>query len=161
MLSMPTMFIIQAVGEVFKKRASMEFHTTGNCLRTFKRTFFTLALLSLLPFLIIFLFGPALFGFVFGMQWVEAGTFTRIMVLMFFLRFTISPLTFVTYLRGRQVIGLVGTIVYALSTIIVCYLIATNTSNVYYLLMGYVANFTWVYLCMFYINFKLAKGDEL
>ena len=161
MLSMPTMFISQAVGEVFKKRASMEFHSTGNCLGTFKRTFFTLALISIFPFLLIFLFGPALFGFVFGKQWIEAGTFTRIMVIMFFLRFTVSPLTFVTYLRGRQVLGLIGTIVYAITTIIVCYLIAANTSNVYYLLIGYVTNFTWIYLCMFYINFKLAKGDEV
>jgi len=159
MLSMPTMFISQAVGEVFKKRASIEFHATGACINTFKRTFFTLAFLSLIPFLTIFLLGPYLFGFLFGKQWIEAGSFTRIMTVMFFLRFTVSPLTFVVYLKGKQMIGLVGTIVYAITTVIVCYIIASNTSNVYYLLIGYVSNFTWIYLVMFYINFKLAKGD--
>ena len=153
------MFISQAVGEVFKKRASIEFHATGACINTFKRTFFTLAFLSLIPFLTIFLLGPYLFGFLFGKQWIEAGSFTRIMTVMFFLRFTVSPLTFVVYLKGKQMIGLVGTIVYAITTVIVCYIIASNTSNVYYLLIGYVSNFTWIYLVMFYINFKLAKGD--
>ena len=102
LLAMPIRFISSSVGEVFRQRAIDEYTKRGNCTQIFFQTFKGLFLLSIIPFLVLFIFAPDIFAFVFGEIWREAGVFTRIMTPMFFFKFTVSPLTYLYYINGRQ-----------------------------------------------------------
>ncbi len=96
-LGLPIIFVSAAVSEVFKQRASEEFHSTGSCRNIYKKTFKTLALLSIAPFLILLIWGPDLFAFFLGEQWREAGHYARILAPVYLLRFVNAPLSFIVY----------------------------------------------------------------
>jgi O-antigen/teichoic acid export membrane protein len=102
LLAMPIRFVSSSVGEVFRQRAINENTQNGNCFNVFMKTFKGLFLISILPFMVLFIFAPDIFAFVFGEVWREAGVFTRIMVPMFFFKFTVSPLTYIYYISGKQ-----------------------------------------------------------
>lgn len=56
----------------------------------------------LLPFVLIGLFTPEIFGFVFGEQWIEAGRYARIMLPWIFMVGLVMPLSFIPDLFKRQ-----------------------------------------------------------
>lgn len=157
MLNMPTLLISQSIGEIYKKKASEEFHKTGNCEKSFITFLKMLFFLSIVPFIILFLFSPQLFAFIFGQNWKQAGVFSRIMTLMFFLRFIISPLTFVSFLRDKLKIHFLFTALLLVSTVIVCTILIYKNSRVEDLLLGYVLNYSTVYVLILLINYKLSK----
>ncbi len=158
MLNMPTLLISQSLGEIYKKKASTEFHETGSCENSFVTFFKLLFFISIVPFIILFIFSPQLFGIIFGENWVNAGVFSRIMTLMFFLRFIISPLTFVSFLRDKLKIHLLFTAILLVTTVIVCMIMVYNKANVESLLLSYVLNYSWIYILIFFVNYKFSKN---
>jgi len=102
MLGIPSSFISQSITEVFRKRASDDYQKNKNALHVFKNTFKLLFFLSFIPFAIIFIWGPEIFTFVFGKNWTEAGEFSRILSLMYFFKFTVSPLSYMYIITGHQ-----------------------------------------------------------
>jgi O-antigen/teichoic acid export membrane protein len=56
----------------------------------------------LVPFALLIFFGPDLFQLVLGRQWGEAGAMASALSIMFAMRFTISPLTYMYYIAGKQ-----------------------------------------------------------
>jgi len=101
-LGLPIGFISQSFGEVFRQKAAKDYRETGSCRPVFIKTFKTLGLLSILPFGILIIWGPDIFAWVLGEKWRDAGYYSQIMGIMFFFRFTVSPLTYVYYIAGRQ-----------------------------------------------------------
>jgi O-antigen/teichoic acid export membrane protein len=101
-LSAPISLIASSVLEVFKRQAVVEFQSAGNCRAAYRATFRTLLLLALGPSLILFLFSPALFSWIFGAEWRPAGELARILAPLYFLNFLASPLSYVFFVVGRQ-----------------------------------------------------------
>jgi O-antigen/teichoic acid export membrane protein len=61
-----------------------------------------LALISILPFTLIFLFGDDMFAYVFSEKWRGAGEFSQIMAPWFMLNFIASPLSFLPLVLKKQ-----------------------------------------------------------
>lgn len=102
-LALPINYISVSVSEVYKQKASEAFRNNAPTLRPlFIKTISYLFFLSIIPFLIIAIFSPSLFAFFFGESWRQAGVFSQCLVLMYFFKFVISPLTFNFYLFGKQ-----------------------------------------------------------
>jgi O-antigen/teichoic acid export membrane protein len=101
-LSTPIALIATSVLEVFKRQAVVEFQSAGNCRTSYRSTFRTLLLLALGPSLILFLFSPQLFSWIFGAEWRPAGELARILAPLYFLNFLASPLSYVFSVVGRQ-----------------------------------------------------------
>jgi O-antigen/teichoic acid export membrane protein len=101
-LGLPIGFIAQSFSEVFRQRAAQDYRETGSCKAIFLKTLKTLGLLSILPFALLIIWGPEIFAWVLGEKWREAGHYAQIMGVMFFFRFTVSPLTYVYYIANRQ-----------------------------------------------------------
>ena len=101
-LSAPISLIASSVLEVFKRQAVVEFQSAGNCRASYRATFRTLLLLALGPSLILFLFSPQLFSWIFGAEWRPAGELARILAPLYFLNFLASPLSYVFSVVGRQ-----------------------------------------------------------
>jgi O-antigen/teichoic acid export membrane protein len=83
-LLMPTQLIGKSVGDVFYPRIAEAANTGENLTKLITKATLLLAAASFIPFAIIIAFGPFLFGFVFGDEWVMAGEYARWLALWFY-----------------------------------------------------------------------------
>lgn len=90
-LHLPTLLIGKSVGDVFYPRISEATHNEENLTSLIKKATISLALVGFIPFGLIFAFGPWLFGFVFGNEWVMAGEYARWLSIGIFFGFMKSP----------------------------------------------------------------------
>lgn len=101
-LATPAQLVSSSIADVLKQRMSEDMHQREDCSPVYKRTFKPLFLLSLVPFLILFIFAPSIFAFVFGEKWRPAGMFTQFMTPYFFVKFLAMPFVPIYNLAMRQ-----------------------------------------------------------
>lgn len=157
-LGMPIQLVSSAIGEVFRQKAAHEYNTNGNCQSVFRRTFITSSLLSLFPFLILFLFGPWLFTFFFGEKWTEAGIFSQILAPLFLLRFVVSPLSYMFIIAGKQREDMwvhISVVFLIVATFVIS---KTLTSDYYITLICYSAVYSLTYFYYLYRSYQFSKG---
>jgi len=159
LLAMPISFVSSSVGEVFKQRAVEEYNQRGNCSKVFLQTFKGLFLLSIVPFTILFIFAPSIFAFVFGEVWREAGVFTRIMTPMFFFKFTVSPLTYIYYINGKQKEDFILHILMLILIVCSLYFGYEWFQNVNMALLLYSLCFSGIYIYYFCRSYVLSKRN--
>ena len=157
LLGLPSQLISKSVGEVFRQRATQDYLIKGTCLPIFNNTFKTLVLLGIIPFISIAFFGSWLFTFFLGNEWTEAGQYSQIFAVMFFLRFTISPLTYTFYITGKQKMDLYGHILMLISTLIPFYLGFSLFKNLYLSLILYSISYSIIYIFYYYYSKKYTK----
>ncbi len=90
-LAMPSTLVGQAVGDVFYPRITEASHRGEDLTRLILKATIVLAVVGFLPFAIIVAFGPQVFSFVFGGEWVKAGEYARWMALWMFFGFLNRP----------------------------------------------------------------------
>jgi len=161
LLAMPVRFISSSVGEVFRQRAIDEYVQCGNCYKVFFQTFKGLLLLSVIPFAVLFLFAPDLFAFVFGEVWREAGVFTRIMTPMFFFKFTVSPLTYIYYINGKQKEDFIVHILMLVLIISALYFGYFWFRDINFMLLLYSISYVGIYIYYFARSYFLSKKSQM
>jgi O-antigen/teichoic acid export membrane protein len=93
-LGAPAILVGQAVSQVYcVEAASLNVSNPEAFRGLFLRSAKRLLWLGLIPLLIFLLFGPSLFGFVFGASWREAGVYARLLAAMHYVAFVSWPLT--------------------------------------------------------------------
>jgi O-antigen/teichoic acid export membrane protein len=90
-LGLPTMLIGQSVTDVFYTRITHAAREGENLRALLIKATFTMAIVGFVPFFIVIVFGPWIFGFVFGSEWVTAGNYARWLALWSFFGFLNSP----------------------------------------------------------------------
>lgn len=102
-IGVPLNLIGQSVSQVYLNTLATYVHDNPIKL---KKLFLTnvkyLLLLSVIPIVILIMFGPWIFEFVFGPSWKEAGVYLRLLGVMYFLQFVISPLSQTLNMLGKQ-----------------------------------------------------------
>jgi len=101
-VKVPAGFIGAAVGQVFYQKASEVWHQHHNIRPLLKKQMIPMLALGLPIFTLLALFGPAIFGFVLGEDWMIAGTYAQFLSPWLFLNFLISPFTSIPLIVGRQ-----------------------------------------------------------
>ncbi|WP_147065002.1 lipopolysaccharide biosynthesis protein [Terrabacter aerolatus] len=106
MLTLPAALIGMTASQVYLRELSLRRSAGGSGDRIFRSTLLYLSTLSVAPFIILWVFAPDIFQFVFGPEWREAGDFTRAMMPVIWMRFIMSPLstTFLVYERQRALL---------------------------------------------------------
>jgi O-antigen/teichoic acid export membrane protein len=99
---LPLGLIGSSIGEVYRQKANEHYIEFGNCKALFIKTFKTLFVLGLVPFLILFFFGEYLFDFVFGHEWKIAGVIAKYFSFLIFFQFVSTPLAFTIFLNKSQ-----------------------------------------------------------
>ena len=100
--SLPLSVVGAAFTQVFYQKAA-EHHAQGLPLHPLLvRSYRALLLVSVPPGVVLMLFAPPLFAWVFGPEWREAGEFTRLLVPWLALKFATSPATVLFPILGRQ-----------------------------------------------------------
>lgn len=148
-LAAPISLLAASVLEVFKRQSVHDFQTFGNCRQAYRYTFKVLLLLGLGPSVLLFLFSPQLFAWIFGEAWRPAGELARILAPLYFLNFIASPLSYVFYVAGKQKLELVWQVALFLMTLTVFGAPATLHQSVLWYSIGYSALYL-VYLHMSY-----------
>lgn len=103
-LGVPVTLIGQAVCQVYSiEAASLSTRDPKAMHRLFLRSMKRLALLGIGPFLVLGIFSPFLFGFIFGSSWREAGVYARLLIPMHYIAFISWPLTPTLNILEQQV----------------------------------------------------------
>jgi O-antigen/teichoic acid export membrane protein len=118
-LSAPVSLVAASILEVFKRQAVHEFESLGHCRDLYRVTFRTLLLLALGPSLILLLFAPGLFSWVFGPAWRPAGELARLLAPLCFCNFIAGPFGYLFAIAGRQKMELFWQVAQFLMTIAV------------------------------------------
>ncbi|CAB1065069.1 hypothetical protein D1BOALGB6SA_9866 [Olavius sp. associated proteobacterium Delta 1] len=101
-LGIPISIFGRSVAGVFFQRLSA-YATDNTDSRVFLfKTFLGLIAIGIIPLLIIGLFGPRLFSFIFGEIWFEAGQYVQILSPFYFLMFIVSPLSTALIVSEKQ-----------------------------------------------------------
>lgn len=102
MMGAPISLLATSILDVFKEQAARDYREQGNCLRIYKKTLVSLALIALPPFALLFFLSEYLFGTLFGSQWHQSGVYARLMIPMFYTAFIASPLSYTIYIAQKQ-----------------------------------------------------------
>jgi O-antigen/teichoic acid export membrane protein len=158
-LGLPQIFLSSAIVDIFKQKASYSYSNYGNCHEVFVKTFKALSIIAIIPFLVILLFAPQIFGFVFGEQWINAGIFARFLGIMFFFRFIVSPLSYVYIIAGKQKEDLFLHILFLGLTILSFYVSNLLFENKSLMILFYACTYSLVYLVYLVRSYKFSKGN--
>jgi len=91
LLELPSQLIGNSVGSVFYPRVTAAVHTNENITRLIMKATLGLAGIGLVPFALVIAFGPWLFGYIFGSEWVTAGEYARWIAMWSFFGFINKP----------------------------------------------------------------------
>ena len=107
---MPSQLIGKSVGDVFYPRIAEAAHNRENLTKLTLKATLSLAAVGFVPFAVVIAFGPWLFGFVFGSDWVMAGEYARWLATWMYFLFMNNPSIKVLPIISAQGFHLVFTI---------------------------------------------------
>ncbi len=155
----PVQVVAQAAYQVFSQRIA-EKQAHGEKIVPFVRnTALLFAGMGLLPFMLLFIFAPPLFGWFLGSGYETTGQYIRILAPFIYLVFIVTPLNFIPLMLGRQKKAFFIDVVYlsarlaALGTGI--WLNSIQAALMLYSVVGVLVN---TYLLIWFL--VLAKGAE-
>jgi lipopolysaccharide exporter len=156
-LMAPMNLLGSSMAQVFYQKAS-ETYNSGSNLRQLIRKTMLLSAVIISPVLIaLFLAGPAIFAFVFGEEWREAGEYSRILAPWFCLDFIRSPISQIPLIVGkiRKMLSFTfaGNMV-LISTMLIGGLYFQDIKNTFILLSASMSLYTIVLLLWLYQSGK-------
>nr|WP_277750906.1 oligosaccharide flippase family protein [Anaerobacillus alkaliphilus] len=101
-LAIPLSLVSSNVGKVFFRKATLEKEKKGDFYNTFKSTVILLIFIAIVGFSILWLIAEPLFSLVFGPEWLKSGTFVKILIPLFAIRFVVTGLMHGFIISGRQ-----------------------------------------------------------
>lgn len=110
-LSVPTRLIGKSVGDVFYPEITNVANNNLSVSKVLMKTTLLLTGFAILPFGVIIIFGPQLFSFVFGSEWVVAGEYARWISLWSLSTFILQPTLRTLPVLGAQRFHLIYTII--------------------------------------------------
>jgi O-antigen/teichoic acid export membrane protein len=153
-LSAPVSLLGSSVLEVFKRQSALDFQALGNCSAVYLSTFKALVLMGLGPSLLLYLFSPPLFAWVFGENWRAAGELARILAPLYFLNFVASPLSYAFLVAGKQKIELLWQLALCAVTVAAFAVPASLHQNVAW----YAAGYSMLYLVYLGMSWRCAQN---
>ena len=98
----PSSIVTGAIGDVFRQQAAADYRETGSALLVFHKTTKLLLGVMVVPSLATAIWGPDLFRLLFGAEWYNAGEYARILIIMLFPKFIVSPLSYMYIIARKQ-----------------------------------------------------------
>lgn len=161
MLGLPIQLIGGAIGEVFKQKAAADYKLIGSCRVIFMKTLKTLTLISILPTILILVYGSELFSWVFGAKWIEAGIYAQILIVLYMGKLIVSPLTYIFYIARKLREDLFWHIWMLISSTLIFFLLFEFNFKVEYILFIYSLNYLTIYVIYLLRSYKFTKNYEI
>lgn len=131
-VGMPLSLVSASIGDVFRQEISECFLAGENCRANFLSTLRKLTAIATPPFILLTIFGPSLFAFVFGEGWRTSGEYVQYMCPMFYLRFISNPLSLVAIVAQKNKFELLWQIcllIFLILIVVSHYYIQLSTKN--------------------------------
>jgi O-antigen/teichoic acid export membrane protein len=157
-LGLPQQFISSAIVDVFRQKAASAYQETGNCRIVFLKTAKALAILGILPFGFLVFAAPSLFAFVFGGQWREAGVFAQFLCILFFFRFSVSPLSYMYIVAGKLKEDFLLHILFLIVTTAAFFVGNLIFEDKRKLILVYSIAYSCVYVIYFFRSYQFSNG---
>lgn len=154
-LDAPINLLSSSILEVFRQKAAEQYLSLGNCRQLFIETAKKLTIVSIIPFMILFIFSPILFSTTLGSEWEMAGEFSRIFSIYYFFKFISSPLSYMFYLAEKQNLDFFLHIYIFISTLLILNLPAFLLVDSLFVSSIYMINFSIIYVGYLYYSYKL------
>lgn len=100
--------------QVFSKKIVDDVHLNKDVSKQFKKVVFTLVIIGIVPFTLMYFFAPEIFSFVFGKKWFQAGVYIKLMLPWLFMVYLCGSFSFVPNLFRQQKNAMLIEIVYLL-----------------------------------------------
>jgi hypothetical protein len=100
-LAAPVTLVAMSMSEVFGQKASAIYKSGEKPTAFFIKTLKTMLLLSLVPFALLLLFAPNIFG-ILGEKWRLAGVMTQYFGIMYWAKFLVAPVSYMYFIAQRQ-----------------------------------------------------------
>lgn len=159
-LVIPSAIIAIAVSQVFFQTAIQKINSKQLVLPFLKQNTKVLAIVGIVPFLILFLFAPGLFSFVFGSEWEISGRYAQILAITSFIKFIISPLSLMlaaTSAIKQLSLWQVCFFIENLILVLLAYYFKWTTE--FYLILLAIAD-TLIYIFYYYLIYSAAKKTD-
>lgn len=156
-LGMPASLIGGAIGQVFFQQATKEKQETGKAIKTFNSTIKKLIIIGLPSFGILFFIVEDIFAFVFGEAWRIAGTYAKIVIPFFCIRFIVATVSAIDTIMERQNIYLLFNFVLLIVGILIIFIFKEESFEVFLNVFSFCMGF--VYFIYGYVLFSMAKNE--
>lgn len=160
MTSLPMNLIGNSVSQVFySEAASIGKKDPAKIKSLAVRLIRKIAVIALIPFLALLIFGPWLFSFVFGSEWYDAGVYSQILSFMVYFHFIIYPIGRILEIFERQREGLLLNII-RLGLIFIVFAVAKSMDlNSYQTLSLYSLSNSITYIALLVIVMKVLDNE--
>jgi O-antigen/teichoic acid export membrane protein len=156
--SLPISFLGNAIGEVYRQKASEEYNNNGNCKQLYINTLKKLIAISVIPFFILFFFSEYLFVFFFGSNWQGAGVISESLAFLNFFQLISIPMSYTILLNKSQKLDMILQIFRSIFSVFAI-IIGFEVGKSYYIsIVLYVIVFSVFYLLHIIIQFRSASG---
>ncbi|MFM7682967.1 MAG: oligosaccharide flippase family protein [Bacteroidota bacterium] len=161
-LSMPSILLGTAIGDVFTKKAIDEKIKTGCCTNSFRNTYIILGVFSFIIFTPLYFVITPLFTFVFGQEWIIAGKFAQILIPLLAIKFWMSPLTMVFVIFSKQQkVALKWQVFFLLATIGIFLVVYFLKSDIEFFLWLYSIVTSLIYLLQFFVLKEMVGKNDI
>jgi O-antigen/teichoic acid export membrane protein len=109
-ISLPSTLISGSIGEAFGPRLAMAKHENKH-VELLKKLYIRLVAIMIFPFIILGLFSDRLFPIVFGVDWVQAGIISQILVFRIFFEIVFSPSMSLVNIMEKQELNIIRAVV--------------------------------------------------
>jgi len=157
-LGTPTQFVASSVGDVFKQRISEQKHKRTESTTIFKRTLKVLFLFSVVPFGVLFVYASDIYVFIFGVKWLDAAIYTRIMLPLFYSKFLALPLITVYTIAMKQKEDFLLHLYILISSSIIFCIGLYVLHNINIMLLIFSLNYSLVYFVYILRSFRFSKN---
>ena len=153
-LRAPLSVIGNSFSQVFLQKAAAMHANNENLLPLIKTTVKKLSLIALPIFIPILLFGPHLFSFILGGDWVIAGEYAQYLTPWLFLNFVVSPVLQVAMILEKQkeifMLALIGNLIIIVSILMGGYFFNDITKG--FILLSFLQLFYYYFLYKWVLN---------
>lgn len=156
----PIAIFSKTLGDIFKKEASDISKKRNTLLRLYIKSVINLALLSIVPFILFYIYCDRFFILVFGLEWKDAGTVCKILLPMFFLKFTIVPVSTIFLIMGRSKLELVWQGLFLLFSALSIF-IGFVKEDFYIMLVILSVSLSFLYVLIFLLGAFTIKGKNV
>ena len=153
-ITTPMGMIQNSLSEVLYREASETYNKREDLLKLIKNLYLKLFKVSIIPFILLGIFAPMVFNFIFGANWTEAGKYVSIMTPWLFLVFLNSPFSTMATILNRQK----GLFIFNVTVMVARFFALAAGSwlfnDVYYslvlfVIVGFVANIFLIYYYLY------------
>lgn len=157
---LPLIVIGNSFANVFKIEANKQYIELGHCRPIFKSTFKKIIAVVFIPFVLLAILSPYLFGWVFGEDWSEAGQYVRVLSIMMVFEFVFLPYKFIFYIFKRQKVLMWLQITLIVLSFVGVYIGYHTFDDVYMSLLGYSIAATLVFITLIIVSYSTSKGTH-